>query len=497
MNRSIYLVLLVTMLLAIGGGCPQEGHYQRLIHSDRQDSVLKWQKATQEDQQLPQIAGQLTLQDAIKLALLYNKSLQASCQERQVAKGRILESYGEALPSITLSADYIHQGQAMEFQIPGGGQAISMGQLDNYSVNLQVRQPIFRAGAISAAMRAARLYAYLADEQVRAQVQATIFEVASSYYEALLAQQLYQVQNETLKAAEGHLRDVQAKQAQGMASKFDLLRAQVDVSTFKAEMIQQQNRLHMARSRLLKAMGVSQDAQVELVDQLRYEPLRPVLEKAVEIAMLNRPDLYAAQIGLRMQQEAVRIAKSQYWPQVYAFITQTWARPDPVHLPTRDQWGGRWNIGIQMELPIFNGFRREGRLKQEMANLNRRILELEDAEQRTILEVQQALLNIKDAEELVESQKLNLERAEEGLRLAQAGYREGVTSQVEVVDAHAALTRASGLYYQAIYAHVMARLALQRAMGILGPAAVQKGTPTDQAIEPGHIAQFAVPTDSQ
>ncbi len=74
---------------------------------------------------------------------------------------------------------------------------------------------------------------------------------------------------------------------------------------------------------------------------------------------------------------------------------------------------------------------------------------------------------IQDAVEFVESQALNLTRAKEGLRLAQVGYREGVNTQLETIDAQAALTTARSNYYQAIYSHVVAKLALQRAMGIL------------------------------
>jgi len=67
-----------------------------------------------------------------------------------------------------------------------------------------------------------------------------------------------------------------------------------------------------------------------------------------------------------------------------------------------------------------------------------------------------------------------LNRASEGLRLAEVGYREGVNTRVELTDARAALTRASGLYYQSLYQHTLARLNLQFATGILGPKAGQK-----------------------
>ena len=457
------------------------------VYASRSAAYQHWQRSrAAEAESLPALAGRLSLQDAIKVALAYNKPLLAVLQDKEVARGRVIESYSEALPKVSGVVNYTRRDELGGFNV--GGQSITIGELDNYSVDLQVRQPIFRGGAISAAIRAARLFSYLTDETVRNQVQATIFDVASNYYATLLAQQLYEVNRDAVVSAEAHLKDVQTKLSQGVASRFDVLRAEVDVSNFKAEMIQQQNRLHLAKTRLLKAMGVSQETNVLLSDELTYEPMRSVLEEAVRIAHLNRPDLYQAELGVRLQEEAVRIAKSQYWPKIDAVFTEGWARPDP-HTST-DDWGDRWTAGVQVEIPIFDGLRREGRLIQEKATLERRKLERMDAEERTLLEIQQALLSLRDAEEFAESQRLNLQRAQEGLRLAEVGYREGVNTEVEVVDARAALTRARGLYYQAIYDHTVARLALQRAMGVLGPRAGDRTVPKESPVSPSRIEEF-------
>ena len=92
-----------------------------------------------------------------------------------------------------------------------------------------------------------------------------------------------------------------------------------------------------------------------------------------------------------------------------------------------------------------------------------------DAQERAILEIHQSIVSIRDAEEFVQSQKLNLDAATEGLRLAEVGFKEGVNTEVDVIAARSAKTRTQGLYHQAMYDHMIARLELQRAMGILGP----------------------------
>jgi outer membrane protein len=485
-------VALITALLVatFGSGCRTQTRIalEDSVRLSRDQAFRDWQASRKQTaDRLALLSGALTLQDAVNLALLHNRALLAVVQEKEVARGRVLESYSAVLPSVSLTGNYTRLDEPSSFDV--GGQSITLGFQDNYSVGLEVRQPVFRGGAIPAALRAGQLFALLSNEEVRAAVQGTIFAVARDYLEARLAGHLFAVNEDAVTTARAHLADVQKRHGEGMATDYDVLRAQVDVSNFEAEMIQQRNRMDLAKARLLKTLGVSQESTVEIADPLTFEPVRPAFAAAMRFAHANRPDLRAAELGLRLQSEALRIARSRYWPQVDAVLTQNWAKPDP-HSSTVNDWGDAWVAGLSVEIPIFDGLRREGRIVQEKATLQQRRFELEDAEQQALLDVQQAVLNLRDAEEFVESQRLNLERAREALRLVETGYREGVNTEVEITDARTALTRARGLHYQAIYSHAMARLGLQRAMGILGPVAGDADIPKPYKQVPGHIEVF-------
>jgi outer membrane protein TolC len=367
---------------------------------------------------------------------------------------------------VNVKASYTRLDQASTFDV--GGVSIALGDVDNYSVDLTVNQPLFRGGAIGAALRAAKLAELLSDEAVRGALQGTIYRVALPYYDALLAQHKYEVNEEAVKSAQVHLKDVLTKRDLGVASDYDVLRAEVDVSNFRAEMIKQKNNVDLAKTRLLRAMGVVQKGDIVLADELEYRPMKPVLEEAIQIAHENRPDLYQAELDVRLRKEALRVARSDYWPKVDLFFQELWGKPDPSSVTT-NEWNDTWNAGVAVNLSIFDGLGREGRVHQEKATLAQSRYRLANTQEQAFLEIRQALLTLRNAEEFVESQKLNLGRANEGLRLAEVGYREGIASQVEVSDARSALTAARGFYYESVYGHVMSRLNLQLAMGILGP----------------------------
>jgi len=425
-------------------GClTREALYEDLRET-REDAYESWLRI-RESGDIPVPAESLTLDESVRIALLYNKSLQARIQEREVARGQLVSAYQLALPRVDVSA------------------STAYGTSDSDSAQLVLRQPLFRAGGVTAGLRAAKLYAFWSDESVRDTVQTVIRHVYEDYYTALLAENLCHVNRDAVTSAEAHLDDVRVKRVNGVASKYDELRAQVDVANFRAELIRQENNLVFAKTSLLRTLGTATDAQIHLADQLKHMPVEMALEMAIKVAYKNRPDLYMAELNIRMQRERVSVLRSTYLPEVDLALS---AGTDRMRDSDKD-WSGTQRAALEINWSLFD-FGREGELIAAKARLKQREIELKSVEEDVFLDVQQALLNLKNAEEYVESQGLNLQHAEEGLRLAMTGYREGVNTEVEIVDARSSLTEARGNYYKALFDHSMARLSLDQATGLLG-----------------------------
>jgi outer membrane protein TolC len=462
-RRRLALAALCVLLAC---GCATQEQIYHDIRESRAASIRAWTAANQgEPSTQIVLQGDLPANAAVLTAIGNNKQLQAILQQKEIAEGRIVEAYGEALPRIDLSAGYTRLDKVSSISIPSGP-TVTFGDVDNYSIGATLRQPIFRGGAIGAGIRAARIYRYSADEQVSATMQGVIFEVRKHYLDALLARELARVSEGDVGVARRHLADVEKKNAQGVASDFEVLRARVEITNIEAQLIQRQNEFHLAQSALLRTMGVSQESKVNLSDKLVYEPVQPSLAEAVAKAFESRPDLLLAELGVRLQREAVKVAKARWWPEVDLVFSERYTKPDP-HSSMLIEWGSAWSSGVQATYPLFDGFRAAGRLRQEKAALKQRQIELVSAEEQALLDVKQALFSIDDASRFVKSQADNLTRAGEGLRLAEVGYREGVNTEVQVLDARQALSQTQALYYQAVYSYTLARLGLERATGVL------------------------------
>ena len=460
------LAALMTSMLA---GCVGGEQFYEQAGLSRETAYRQWKsRKERQEQAQPDISGKLAVQDCLKLALANNKSLQRITQEREIARGERLKSYSAILPGVGLTGEYRRLDEVTSFEIdtPAGKEKIQFGDVDNYSTGLMVTQPIFAGGSIAARLNSAKLFSLLTDETVRAAVQDVVYAAEHAYYDVLLSQHLVEISTDTVRSAKAHLDSVKQKRQGGIASDFDVLRAEVELSNFQAELIQNKNAINVSKAMLIKTMGISQDSDFVLSDELTYVPSKVAMEQAVEAAYRNRPDLLGKEFDIRVQREQLKIARSRYLPVISGYYSNTWSKPDP-HTMMLIEWGHAWQAGLTATLPIFDGFSREGQIVSQKARLKQAQIGLVDAEETALFELTKSQLSIENAAEFVESQRLNLTRAREGLRLAEVGYREGTNTQVEMIDAQAALTTAQANYYQAIYSHVIAKLDLQKAMGTL------------------------------
>ncbi|MDR0993949.1 MAG: TolC family protein, partial [Verrucomicrobiota bacterium] len=353
------------------------------------------------------VSGALKLSDAVEKAIEKNLSLKQARQAREIARGRIQASYTEALPSLDLTGGYTRLDDDLA-TLQNGVETRGRFQ-DQTFVGLRVTQPLFN-GRIGAALRAAQLYATWAEMGIRQAQEDVVYAVIVAYYNAILSAHLLDVNLAALETAEGQLSDVRARRRQGMASNYDELRAEVEVSNFKAEVLGAQNEKDLAYTTLFRLIGASPESEVELTDAIPLVMEDITFEAAARLALERRADLAEAEYAVRMQRESVAVVKSRYLPEISGFVSQEWASPDP-HNSRSSDWGDEWMAGVQVSLPIFDGLGRRGQLIEERAKLEQLELGLRDTEEKVISQIRQLVLSLKTAEEFANSQSQNLKTA--------------------------------------------------------------------------------------
>lgn len=473
-----------SFMSAVVVGCvpmmPSEESMNQEVNFVRAKAYQEWKAARDRGEtREPRLEGQLSVEEAVRLAIRWNKPLQSDVENREYARGYRKSAWGVILPNASLTAGLTITEKGSPLTATGGSR-------DSYSFGVTVHQPIWQGDKIPATLREAAVYSALVDEGIRASVQDLVQTVSQTYFEILYHQHLVDSYRESLNSAEAQLRMVTEKRKQETATDYEVLTAQVDVATYRASMISEQNAIGSLRVLLLKTMGCSQDSEITLSDKLTFLPMRPVFERAVQIATCSRPDLRQAELEVRQQIEAVRIAESAFFPQVYASLAQNWSGAFRGSYHTFRRQDLTASLNASYDIGIDNW----GNLQMQRARQIQNEIALLDAHDEMMREIRTEMNNLSNAEEMINALQVNQDAAREALRLVSVGYEAGVRTEVDVTTARKQLTEVQAQFYGSMFDHTKARIALQVSMGMLGPCYVKDGYQEGPNVPIADIQEF-------
>ena len=399
-------------------------------------------------------SASLTLNDAVQRAIDENLTLQMKRTERMQAKGMLKEAASGMLPSLTAGANYTRLDKLQ----------MEMGQHDNYDINVEFNQLVYSGGKVFSARRIAKVYGQAVENGIQQTEQDVIYETQRLFNNVLLSREDLAVAVEAVRLAEENSSEVKKKYDQGIARRFDLLRAEEQLSSAQADEIGASNAVEIAGATLLTYLRLSPDGPLSIEGELDFDPLDVEMSEALTTAYAHRPDLQRREKEVRMQEEAVTVAKAGMKPSVGLWADAGYGNPDHMG---EDEWEDEWSAGVAVRVPLFDGLLTRGRVQQERSGVLRQQLALAQLKDHVQLEITKSVLNLQDAEKVVEARKKNVEQAEESLRLVNTGYQEGVNPQIDVLDAQVRYTDSRRAYAKAVYLHTLAKASLWRAMGIL------------------------------
>lgn len=117
------LVVTVILLPGLLGCFPPRSEIYSELNRSRLSAYTRWQRETGEEEKLPRMQGNLSAEDAMKVALTYSPALAAVLEEKEKARGEVLRAYGEALPSVDFDADYTRYDEVSILGSPSGSYA--------------------------------------------------------------------------------------------------------------------------------------------------------------------------------------------------------------------------------------------------------------------------------------------------------------------------------------------------------------------------------------
>jgi outer membrane protein TolC len=416
----------------------------------------------------------LTIEEAVTLALENNHAVIAAEHRVGAEKAAVNEARARFLPGVSGNAVYtrldtapyisLGKGPMSQMLPPGTPSKITMGDENIYDLSLSVQQPLFTGFALRSNLNLAR-HALESEKQGRRQTRnQTVYQVREAYYTLYKARETARIARESVDLMEAHVADLERMVKAGLASNNDLLKAQVQLSGTKVMRISAENSARLSECSLCTLLGISPDASISLESPFEYASASFDRVTMRETALSARPDLRQMRSAVDMAREGVSLARSEWYPKVSAVYNLNYKNPNREYDP---EFYDTWTAGIVAQFNILDW----GASRNSVARARLRQRAAEEGEKQVrdavLLEVEQAGLTIRAAEERIVQARIGVGQAGENHRITSAKFHEGLVSNTELLDANTALTKARVEYATAVADHLIARAFADLATGKL------------------------------
>lgn len=382
------------------------------------------------------------------------------------------------------------------------------GVANQFQNTLSISQTLYNGSAF-AAIRGAQSLKDINQAALTQQQQTAIDQTRQLYYGALLAQEQVGVVRASVARTQATLGETARRVAQGVLPKFERLTAEVEVSNQQTALIEAQNGAALARNNLLFALGLPVNQEVALAGDLDlprdtfFDTVS--LDDAVATALERRPDLEQARLAIELQKVNRGITQSEYFPSLSAFANLSYIGNvpddrtsvlqgndpnDPFAVTSASRgffdesyWDPNVSVGVQLSWNLFNGFQTSRRVQQRTIELQKAEIALEQGVQGAVLEVEQALRNLASSRQRIAGQQQTVETAQVAYDFAAERLGTGLATQIDVRLASTQLDQAQLGYLQAAFDYLVARSALQRAVGVVLPEPIGTSEFTLTSIE--------------
>lgn len=328
-------------------------------------------------------------------------------------------------------------------------------------------QPIYMGGQIRALNQIARYGEEMAGAARNVAVEDLLYSVDEAYWlvVSLREKQRLAAGYENLVDSLHH--SVESLLANGMATRSDLLSVDVKLNEARIARLKVDNGLSLSRMALAQLCGLPIDGNVTLTDEegLKDERMEPLPDCNMADVYSRRQDLEVLRKSINMLEGKEKLSMSAMLPKIAAIGTYSFSNPNVIH-GFEKRFGGGFSVGAALTIPIWHwgGNYHQWRASKS-ATMAQRLL-LEDAEEKVELQVNQARYKYQEAFKTLDMTRVNMEKADENLRQAQLGYKEGVLTVDDVTAAQTAWLQAHSEEVDAMIGVRLCQVYLRKVLGL-------------------------------
>lgn len=435
-----------------------------------------------------------SLQQCIDYALDHNQNLMNNGLSRQIAEKQVKQTLADGLPQINGNVDLSYNFQIQTTPIPDfispsvygvlfqesvipvrdlGDPSIFPAQfVTKYSgsATISLEQMIFN-GSYFVGLQAARTFTELSrKDEIKTTID-VIEAVSKAYYSTIIMKERQALVNKNYERLDSLLRDTRALNENGFAEKIDVNRILVQFNNIKVEKNNFDQTYELSKALLKFQMGMPQGNTIVLVDDLNSIQFESIEANfAQDFKYSDRIEYSQLETNDDLTDLDIKNTKVQYLPRLdlYGRIGATsGAQTSSDLFNFSDNWFEVGVLGVRMNLPIFDGFRKSNIIQQKKIQSDQIQNSFELLKNNIDIQIKQATVNYNRAIDNMAAQRENMDLAEEVFNVSKIKYGEGVGSSREVTNSNTDYKTAETNYYDALYSALVAKIDLEKAYGIL------------------------------
>jgi outer membrane factor, OMF family len=337
---------------------------------------------------------------------------------------------------------------------------------NSFSGSLSLNYDIFTSGQRPASIRAAEAALKSTEQAYQTQLQQVRLDVANDYFDLQQADELVRIARQTVTNAEENLRVTQAREAQGVGTRFEVLQAEVALADRRQQLIQAENQQQTSRRQLAQRLSFPDTITPTASDPVGIiGEWSPSLEESIVRALQGRTELAQVLEQRQIAQQNRRVALGSLGPQL-AFNANVELADDLID-SNLGAFG--YGVGAEASKTIFDGGSAKAIAKEQQLNASIAETQFASFKQLIRFQVEQNYYTLRSSRERIVTTRCAIEQAQQGLNLAKLRRDYGVGTSLEVSDATTDLAQAENNYLSAIVDYNRALAALQRFVASQSP----------------------------
>ena len=414
----------------------------------------------------------------IDLALANNRTAKQTKWDYQAAKDTVSATAASKNPSIS----YSWQGSRSKGVNAMTGRNVTT---KTGSHSFTISAPVF-SPEIDASIDASRYAREGTGAAYEEALQQAKYDAISGYYTLIMNRNLVDVAQQAVKDYQGHVTNVDAQYNVGLVASSDVLAAKTNLADSETNLVKAQNTANLAEASLNQVIAYPVQTSITTAERdLQYKPYNVTLEQAKAYAMLHRSALVKSAMAVKEAEATLKKAKFGYWPTVGVETGRGYADFDGYFGTSNKSW----HIGAKASWSLWDGGATQNKVKVASDTLEKAKEANLAAVDSVLLSVQKAYLNLRSAEQTIQSTQTAVTQGQESFRIATLRYRAGVGTNLDVLDAETKLTTARNNYVQALYNYNISIAALEQLTGV--PLNTPVGQGAEVIANSGAIEQLA------